>query len=109
MNATESDRHGESAATMSSIVQHLHTIFAVPDHFRLGTKKNQEKCLRHGRVGQRLDQQDLSADFCQLEQLHDLLVVQSDAAVRRPPPDLARVVGPVDTVGGPGQVQRPHA
>ena len=44
------------------------------------------------------DQHHLSADLGKLEQLGDVLVVKTDAAVRRLSPDLARVMGAVDAV-----------
>ena len=62
-----------------------------------------------GRVGEThrpLNQQHLTAVLDQGEQLFDVLVIKPDAAIRRPPPDLAGVMGAVDPIVGPAQVKR---
>ena len=56
-----------------------------------------------------LDQQDLRAIRGQLEQFDDMFVVKPYAAVGRAAADFAGVVGSVDAVGRPAQIQRPNS
>lgn len=59
----------------------------------------------HGTISE-LKKSDLGADFRQIEQLCDMLVVQPNAPIGRLTPDLACVAGPVDTVILPGKIER---
>lgn len=52
------------------------------------------------------DDQHLRADGCHAVQFFDVLVVKPDTSVRRPTPDLARVVCAVNSVVCPTQVHR---
>ncbi|MPL60852.1 hypothetical protein SDC9_06414 [bioreactor metagenome] len=52
------------------------------------------------------DQHDLGADLGQAVEFLDVLVVKTDAAVRRLAPDLAGVVGAVDAVILPAEIER---
>ena len=61
------------------------------------------------KVGKLLDQQNLRADLGEIVKFGDMFVIEADTAVGRATPDLARVVGAMDAVIGPGQVQRPDA
>src|SRR6056297_270512 len=47
------------------------------------------------------NKQHLSTDFGQSEEFRDMLIVEPDAPIRRPPSDLARVVRAVNAVIGP--------
>jgi len=50
------------------------------------------------------DQFDLCADLRQIKQVGNLLIVQTDAAIGRSPPDLARVIGAMDAIVLPTQI-----
>ena len=52
------------------------------------------------------DDKHLRADIRQREQFSDVLVVEPDTAIRRPTPDLTRVVRSVNAVIRPAQIQR---
>ena len=55
------------------------------------------------------DEQDRGSDLGAVVDLEDVLVEQADAAGRRLSPDLADVVGAVDAVGGPAEVEGANA
>src|SRR6056297_3641950 len=57
----------------------------------------------------RSDHEHLGAHVGEFVKLEDMLVVEPDAAVRRPAPDLPRVVGAVDAVIRPAQMHGAHA
>src|SRR6056297_768424 len=52
------------------------------------------------------NKQHLSTDFGQSEEFRDMLIVEPDAPIRRPPSALARVVRAVNAVIGPAWVER---